>query len=66
MRQALIKLCNNGYQFLYTYGHLREILAAQGDGNESLFVEMFHSITNGKYGQKNKRELMALKYNIVI
>ena len=66
MRQTLVKLCKNGYHFLSTYGRLREILAAQGDGNESLFTEMLHRISNGKYGQDSERQLIALKHNIII
>ena len=45
---------------------MRELLAAQGDGHESLFEEMLGTITIGEYGEESERELMASTYNIVI
>ena len=66
MRKDLISLCKMGYKTQSKYEHLRETLAAQGDGDGSLFKEMFYRISTGKYGQDSERELIATRYNIII
>ena len=66
MRTTLVRLCNGGYRVLLRYKHLREILEAQGNGGNSLFLEMFIRISTGKYAQGGERELVAIRYDITV